>query len=199
MLHDLYQWTVDLAASPHAVWGLAAISFVESSFFPLPPDLLLIPMIMARPEDAWFLALVATVSSVAGGMLGYSIGFFAFETIGRRILDFYGVHDKFQALEVLYRRWGVWIIIAKGMTPIPYKIVTIASGAFHFDLLKFASASVFCRAIRFFLLAALLWKFGEPIRGFIEGQLGLVTTLFVVALVGGFVGLRYLSPRKRRA
>ena len=197
MLHDLYQWTVDLAAAPHAVWALAAIAFVESSLFPLPPDLLLIPMILARPEDAWWLALVATLSSVAGGMLGYGIGFYAFETLGRRILDFYGVQDRFAALQDLYRRWGVWIIIAKGLTPIPYKIVTIASGTLHFDVLKFALASVFCRALRFFLLAALLWKFGEPIRDFIEGRLGLVTTVFVVVLIGGFIGLRYIAPRKR--
>lgn len=197
MLHDLYQWTVELASSPHAVWALAAIAFIESSVFPLPPDLLLIPMILARPEDAWWLALVATASSVAGGMIGYAIGFYAFETLGKRILDFYGVHDKFAALEALYRRWGVWVIIAKGMTPIPYKIVTIASGAFHFDLPRFVTASVICRAIRFFLLAALLWRFGEPVRGFIEERLGLVTTAFVVALVGGFVLIHYLSPRKR--
>jgi membrane protein YqaA with SNARE-associated domain len=196
MLHSLYDWTLDLAASPHAVWALAAISFVESSVFPLPPDLLLIPMILAAPDQAWFLATVATASSVAGGFLGYAIGRFAFDTIGMRVLRFYGVVDKYQALEGLYRRWGVWIIILKGMTPIPYKVVTIASGAFHFDVTRFGLASVVCRAIRFYLLAALIWKFGEPIKEFIEGRLALVSTVFAVLLVGGFVALRYLFPRK---
>jgi membrane protein YqaA with SNARE-associated domain len=199
MLQSLYDWTLHLAADPNAVWFLAAIAFVESSFFPIPPDLLLIPMILASPQDAWFLATVATLASVAGGFLGYAIGRLAFDTIGVRILRFYGLLNKFYAMEALYRRWGVWIIIAKGMTPIPYKIVTIASGAFHFDLVRFSIASVACRALRFFLLAALLWKFGEPIRGFIEGRLTLLMTVFVVLLVGGFVAVRYLVPGKKQA
>jgi membrane protein YqaA with SNARE-associated domain len=199
MLQSLYDWTLHLAADPHGVWFLAAVSFVESSFFPIPPDLLLIPMILASPQDAWFLAMVATVSSVAGGYLGYAIGRLAFDTLGVRILRFYGLLEKFQAMEALYRRWGVWLIIAKGMTPIPYKIVTIASGAFHFDLVKFSIASVICRSLRFFLLAALLWEFGEPIRAFIEGRLALLTTIFVVVLVGGFVAVRYLVPAKKPA
>jgi membrane protein YqaA with SNARE-associated domain len=196
MLQSLYDWTVSLAASPNAVWALAAISFVESSFFPIPPDLLLIPMILANPDQAWFLATVAMLTSVAGGYLGYGIGRLAFDTIGVRILRFYGLLDRFVGLERLYRKWGVWIIIAKGMTPIPYKVVTIASGAFHFNLGKFTIASVICRSLRFYLLAALLWKFGEPIRSFIEGRLVLVTTIFVIFLVGGFIALRYLFPRK---
>jgi membrane protein YqaA with SNARE-associated domain len=196
MLQGLYDWMIQIAADPNAVWWLALISFVESSFFPIPPDLLLIPMIVADPGSAWYFAGVATVSSVAGGWLGYAIGRLAFDTIGKRILRFYGLLDRFAALEALYRKWGYWIIIAKGMTPIPYKVVTIASGAFHFDLPRFTIASIICRSIRFFLLAALLWKFGEPIRAFIEGRLMLVTTAFVIALVGGFVVLRYLMPRK---
>jgi membrane protein YqaA with SNARE-associated domain len=199
MLQSLYDWTLQLAADPHAVWFLAAISFIESSFFPLPPDLLLIPMILASPQDAWFLATVATVSSVAGGFLGYAIGRLAFDTLGVRILRFYGLLDKFTGMEALYQRWGMWIIIAKGMTPIPYKIVTIASGAFHFDLVKFGIASVICRSLRFFLLAALLWQFGEPIRAFIEGRLALLTTIFVVVLIAGFVAVRYLAPGKPRS
>jgi membrane protein YqaA with SNARE-associated domain len=198
MLQSLYDWTVHFAADPNAVWALALISFVESSFFPIPPDLLLIPMIIAAPDQAWWLATVATISSVCGGFLGYGIGHFAFETLGKRILHFYGLVDKFHAMETLYRKWGSWIIIVKGMTPIPYKIVTIASGAFRFNLLKFTFASVICRSIRFFLLAALLWRFGDPIRDFIEGRLAFVSTVFVVLLIGGFIGLRYLFPRKSR-
>ena len=167
MLQSLYDWTVQFASTPDAVWALAVVSFVESSIFPIPPDILLIPMVIAAPDQAWFLATVATVSSVAGGFLGYAIGHFAFETLGQRILRFYGIVDKYLALEKLYRRWGVWIIMAKGMTPIPYKVVTIASGAFHFNLAKFGMASVVCRALRFYVLAALLFWFGEAIRGFI--------------------------------
>jgi len=196
MLQRLYDWTLALAGSPDAVWALAAIAFVESSVFPLPPDLLLIPMIIAAPDQAWWLATVATLASVAGGFVGYGIGYWGFETLGRRVLGFYGVLDKYRALKGLYRRWGVWIIIVKGMTPIPYKLVTIASGAFRFQLAKFAAASVVCRALRFYLLAALLRVFGAPIRDFIEGRLALATTLFVVLLVGGLVALRYLMPRR---
>ena len=195
MLQSLYDWTLHFAGSPDAVWALAAVSFVESSVFPIPPDILLIPMILAAPEQAWWLATVATASSVAGGVLGYAIGYYAFETIGRRILNFYGIEDKYLALDKLYRRWGVWIIIVKGMTPIPYKVVTIASGAFHFSPVKFGLASIVCRAIRFYLLAGLLYWFGSPIRDFIEGRLVLATTIFVIGLVGGFVVLRYLVPR----
>jgi len=196
MLQSLYDWTVHFATSPDAVWALAAISFIESSFFPLPPDLLLIPMIIAAPGEAWWLATVAMVSSVAGGFFGYAIGHYAFETVGKRILNFYGILDKYLALEQLYRRWGVWIIMAKGMTPIPYKVVTIASGAFHFNLVKFGLASVVCRSIRFYILALLLSWFGESIRAFIEGRLALITPGLVVVLVGGFFALRWLLPRK---
>src|SRR5882672_8503706 len=182
MLQGVYDWTLHLANGPHAMWALAAISFVESSFFPIPPDLLLIPMIIAAPDQAWLLASVAMICSVSGGFLGYAIGHFAFEALGKRILRFYGLLDKFYAMETLYRKWGSWIIIMKGMTPIPYKIVTIASGAFGFHLIKFGFASVVCRSIRFYLLAALLWKFGEPIRDFIEGRLTLVSIVFVTCL-----------------
>jgi len=178
------------------MWALAAISFIESSFFPIPPDLLLIPMIIAAPDQAWLFASVAMIFSVGGGFLGYGIGHFAFEALGKRILNFYGLLDKFYAMETLYRKWGSWIIIIKGMTPIPYKIVTIASGAFGFDLIKFGLASIVCRSIRFYLLAALLWKFGEPIRDFIEGRLTLVSVVFVILLVGGFIALRHVLPRK---
>jgi len=196
MLQSLYDWTVALGQGPYAIWALAAISFVESSIFPLPPDLLLIPMMIAAPEQAWWLATVATLSSVAGGFVGYGIGFYAFETLGKRILRFYGALEKFEALERLYRRWGVWIITIKGMTPIPYKVVTIASGAFRFNPWKFAAASVVCRSIRFYLLAWLLWQFGEEVRGFIEGRLTLVMIVVLVGLVGGFILLRYILPHR---
>ena len=187
MLRQLYEWTLSLAASRHAVRALAVVSFVESSFFPIPPDALLVPMIIADRRRAWYYALVATIASVLGGFLGYAIGYFAFDTIGEPLLRFYGVTEQYQSLQHLYDRWGAWLIVIKGATPIPYKLVTIASGAFHFDLLTFTVASVISRGIRFFLIAALLWRFGEPIRDFIEKRLTLVFSVSVVALVGGFL------------
>ncbi len=192
MLRRMYDWTLSLAAGRHAERALAGVSFVESSFFPIPPDILLIPMIIARPERAWRLATIATISSVIGGFLGYAIGYFLFEAVGQPILQFYGIVDKYDELRHLFDEWGAWIIIVKGMTPIPYKFLTITSGALHFDLAIFAVASVISRGLRFFLVAALLWKFGAPIRDFIEMRLTLVLTLGVVILVGGFVVLKYL-------
>jgi membrane protein YqaA with SNARE-associated domain len=151
-----------------------------------------IPMILARPREAWRLAALRTLSSVAGGMLGYAIGYFLFDAVGRPVLEFYHAMGRYDALKAAFDEWGVWIIILKGMTPIPYKLITIASGVAHFDLMSFVGASVVSRSLRFFLLAALLWQFGDAARRFIERRLTLVTTVFAVALVGGFVALRYL-------
>jgi membrane protein YqaA with SNARE-associated domain len=187
VLRRLYDWTISLASTPYAVWAMAAVSFIESSFFPIPPDVLLIPLIIARRDRAWYFATVATVASVLGGFLGYAIGYFAFDTIGEPVLRFYGVMDRYDALRHLYEEWGAWIIVIKGATPIPFKLVTIASGAFHFDLWTFAVCALISRGIRFFLIAALLWKFGEPIRDFIERRLTLVFSLGVATLVGGFL------------
>jgi len=187
VLRRLYDWTISLASTRYAVWAMAAVSFVESSFFPIPPDVLLIPLIIARRDRAWYFATVATISSVLGGFLGYAIGYFAFDSIGQPVLQFYGVMDRYDALRHLYEEWGAWIIIIKGATPIPFKLVTIASGAFHFDLWTFAICALISRGIRFFVIAALLWKFGEPIRDFIERRLTLVFSLGVVVLVGGFL------------
>jgi membrane protein YqaA with SNARE-associated domain len=187
VLRRLYDWTISLASTPYAVWAMAAVSFIESSFFPIPPDVLLIPLIIARRDKAWYFATVATVASVLGGVLGYAIGYYAFDTIGQPVLQFYGVMDRYDALRHLYEEWGAWIIIIKGATPIPFKLVTIASGAFHFDLWTFAICALISRGIRFFLIAALLWKFGEPIRDFIERRLTLVFSLGVATLVGGFL------------
>jgi membrane protein YqaA with SNARE-associated domain len=192
MLACIYARALALAASPHAMWVLAAISFAESSFFPIPPDILLIPMILAQPRRAWVIATVCTVSSVLGGFVGYAIGYFLFDTIGRPVLEFYHAMDRYEALKAAFAQWGAWIIILKGLTPIPFKLVTIASGVAQFDLLAFALASVVSRSIRFFLLAALLWWFGDSVREFIERRLMLVTSAFAAALVGGFLVLRYL-------
>lgn len=192
MLNRVYAQTLALAASRYATAALALVALAESSFFPLPPDLLLIPMILARPRRAFLLAGLCTVMSVLGGFLGYAIGYFLFDAIGRPILEFYHAMGRYDALKAAFAQWGVWIIIIKGLTPIPYKLVTIASGVAQFPIVPFALASLVSRSLRFFLLAALLWRFGEPVREFIEQRLMLVTSLFAAALVGGFVALRYL-------
>src|SRR5262252_3329772 len=192
MLDRFYSRALALATSRHAMWAMAAMSFAESSFFPIPPDILLIPMILARPRRAWLIATVCTLSSVLGGFIGYAIGYFLFDAVGRPVLEFYHAMDKYEALRAAFAHWGAWIIILKGLTPIPFKLVTIASGVAQFDLLVFAFASLVSRSLRFFLLAALLWWFGDAVREFIERRLILVTSAFAAALVGGFLVLRYL-------
>ncbi len=181
-----------MAAGERAPWVLGAVAFAESSFFPLPPDAMLIPMVLARPRRAYLFAAIATVASVVGGIAGYAIGYFFYETVGRPIIEWYGYTEGFEALRATYREWGLWIILIKGLTPIPYKIVTIASGLSGFALLPFILASIITRGARFFLVALLLRRFGEPIRNFIERRLTLVTTSFVLLIVAGFAALRFL-------
>ena len=192
MLRNVYNRVIALAEHPRALWWLALVSFVESSFFPIPPDALLIPMVLARPERAWIIAAVCTAASVIGGFLGYAIGYYFFETWGHSIIEFYGLQQGFANFQEQFNKYGLEIILIKGLTPIPYKIVTIASGAAHFDLLTFGIASLVTRGARFFAVAGLLRLFGQPIREFIEKRLTLVTTAFIVILIGGFVALRYL-------
>jgi membrane protein YqaA with SNARE-associated domain len=192
MLRRLYDRIMQLAEGPEAMKWLALVSFVESSFFPVPPDAMIVPMVLARPERAWRIAAVCTVASVIGGFFGYAIGYFLFETVGQRIVDFYGLQNAFLKFHEEFQEWGLWIILIKGLTPIPYKIVTIASGVAHFDLLVFGLASLATRGARFFLVAALLKAFGPPLRTFIERYLTLVTTGFALLIVGGFVALKYI-------
>ncbi len=192
MLTRFYHWVLALAASPRASWWLAAVAFAESSFFPVPPDALLIPMVIARPERAFRLAAICTVGSVAGGALGYLIGYELFDVLARPLLDAYHYQDAFARFQATYATYGLWVILIKGLTPIPYKIVTIASGAAHFDFAVFMVASIVTRGARFFLVAALLRQFGTPVRDFIERRLTLVTTVAAAAVVGGFLALRFL-------
>jgi membrane protein YqaA with SNARE-associated domain len=192
MLRGLYNWTMGLAGNRHALWWMALVSFIESSIFPIPPDVMLVPMVLAQRERAWRIAAVCTVASVIGGFLGYAIGFFLLETIGAWVINVYHLEAKFAAFQQAFQDYGVWIVLIKGMTPIPYKLITIAAGAAKMNLAAFAIASVVSRGMRFFLVAALLWKFGAPIRDFIERRLTLVTTTFVVALVGGFVVVKWI-------
>lgn len=192
MIRALYDWTIRLAEHPRALWALALVAFVESSFFPIPPDILMIPMILAAPRRAFLIAAVATVASVLGGTFGYWIGAVLFDQVGYPILDFYGKTANFETFRQTYNDWGAWAVLIAGVTPFPYKVVTILSGSTGLDIVIFTVASIVARGLRFFVVAALLWKFGPPIRDFIERRLGLVFTLFIVLLLGGFVLLRYL-------
>jgi membrane protein YqaA with SNARE-associated domain len=192
VLRGLYDWTMGLAGHRHALPALALVAFIESSLFPIPPDILIIPMIMAARPRAWRIAAVATAASVLGGLLGYAIGAGLYETVGRPVLEFYGYGAKFEEFRGAYNDWGAWIVAGAGFTPFPYKVITIASGVTGLNLAVFMVASLVSRGARFFLLAALLWYFGPPVRRFIEANLPLLATLFFVLLFGGFLAIRYL-------
>ena len=192
LLRRLYDWMMTRAAGPHATRALAAVAFLESSVFPVPPDAMLVPMVLAQPQRAWRLALIATAASVLGGLAGYAIGHYLFETLGQWIIDLYGLGAGFADFQRTWNEWGLWIILIKGLTPIPYKLVTIASGLASFSLPVFILASIVTRGLRFYLVAGLLRQFGAPVRAFIEERLTLVTTAFAVLVVLGFVVLRYL-------
>lgn len=191
MFRNLYDWTMRQAGGKHAVPAMGVVSFAESSFFPIPPDVMLIPMVLARPERAWWIATVCTLSSVLGGVLGYAIGYFLFATLGQMIIDFYGLQAGFDAYRVMFAEYGLWIILVKGLTPIPYKLITIASGVFEFDFFVFMAASLVTRGVRFFGVSALLWKYGAPIREFIDKRLSILGYSFLALLVGGFAVVRF--------
>jgi membrane protein YqaA with SNARE-associated domain len=191
-MRRLYDWVMRLAQHRYAIPFMGVVSFAESSFFPIPPDVMLVPMVLANRQKAFTIALVCTVTSVLGGLLGYAIGYWFFETAGAWVVKTYGLQAGMDKFREEFAHWGTWVILIKGLTPIPYKLVTIASGAAHFDLFTFVWASIVTRGVRFFVVAALLWKFGEPIRTFIEKRLTLLTWLFLIALIGGFVAFRYI-------
>ena len=193
MLRKLYDWTLRLAQHRHATAALVAVSFIESSVFPIPPDALLVPMVLAQRDKALWLALLCTVASVLGGLLGYGIGYFLFETVGRHIIALYGAEETFERFRVLYAEWGWWIVAMAGFTPFPYKVITIASGVFALNPATFLIASAVSRGARFFLEAALLWWVGPPIQRFVEKNLGLVAGVFFVLLFGGFVAAKWLA------
>ena len=192
MIRALYDWTLSLANHRYALVALAIVAFLESSIFPIPPDLLMIPMIIAAPRRAFLIASVCLVSSVLGGLLGYFIGYGLFETVGRPVLEFYGKDAYFEEFATRYNEWGAWAVLIAGVTPFPYKVITIMSGVTQLNLGVFMIASVIARGLRFFVVAALLWKFGAPIRDFIERRLGLMFILFVLLLAGGFYVVKFL-------
>ncbi len=191
-IRKIYDKMLELSEGKGAMMALFAVAFAESSFFPIPPDIMLIPMILATPSKAWKIAGLATFASVVGGYFGYAIGVFFFELIAEPLLNFYGYLEKFQTFESYYHEYGAWIVFGAGLTPFPYKIITIASGAVHLDLLVFTIASVLARGGRFFVVAWLLKKYGAPMKGFIEKNLGWLSVLFLILLIGGFWILKYL-------
>lgn len=187
LIKKTYDWCMNLMTEKWALPTLCAISFIESSFFPIPPDLFLIPLVLARRTAAFKIALYTTISSVLGGLFGYGIGFFLYDSIGKPILEFYNATKEFDTFKSWYDLHGAWIVFGAGVTPFPYKIITIASGVAHLDLFVFMLASVLARGIRFFFISWLLWKYGTPMKTYIEKNLGWLSILFFVLLVGGFL------------
>ena len=192
MIRRLYDWTMRRAEGPHALFALMVVSFAESSFFPIPPDALLVPMAIAQRKRAFVLAAWCTAASVVGGMAGYAIGSLLYESIGKWIVDLYGLTNGMQEFRDKYNEWGMWIILLKGMTPIPYKLVTITSGFAGYNFGLFVLLSVITRGIRFFLVAGLVSYYGEPIRDFVERRLEAVALGFVAIIISGFLIVRYV-------
>lgn len=185
-MRRLYDWTLGLAAHPYALFALWLVAFVESSVFPIPPDVVMIPMILAVRDQAWKIATIATLGSVLGGLFGYGLGAFLFAQVGQPVLDFYGRAESLEQFRAGYQDWGAWIVFGAGVTPFPYKVITIASGAMDLNLGVFTVSSVLARGARFFMLAGLLWFFGVPIRAFVEKYLNILAVLFFALLLGGF-------------
>ena len=192
LLRRLYDWCIDAAHKPHAMWTMGAIAFAESSFFPVPPDVMLIPMALARPQRAYAMAAWCTIASVLGGLVGYAIGALLYDSVGAWLIQLYGYGDKVEAFREAYARWGAWIILLKGLTPIPYKVVTITSGFANYSLALFILFSVITRGARFFLLAFLLHRYGAQARDIIEKRLGLWVTIGAAVVVLGLVAAVYL-------
>jgi membrane protein YqaA with SNARE-associated domain len=192
MLRRLYDWCIDAAGKRHASWTMGIVSFAESSFFPIPPDVMLIPMSLARPDKAYYYATLCTLTSVAGGVLGYIIGAVLYDSVGHWLIQLYGYGEKVEAFREAYAEWGTWIILLKGVTPIPYKIVTITSGFAGYNLVLFILLSFVARGIRFYAAAFLLHRYGPQARIIIEERLGLWVTLGALVLVAGIVAAVYL-------
>jgi membrane protein YqaA with SNARE-associated domain len=185
-MKKLYDWTMSLAASPHATWALGAIAFAESSFFPVPPDVILVPMTLAQPKKAWAYASICTIASVAGGALGYAIGALFFDTIGQWLVSLYGYGAKIESLRQFYAEWGALFILVKGFTPIPYKLVTIVSGLLAYNFPLFICLSIITRGARFFILTAAINHFGDTVREKLESHFGLFIGVMILIVVAGF-------------
>jgi membrane protein YqaA with SNARE-associated domain len=187
MLKRIYDWCIGAADKPYALWILAGVAFAESSFFPVPPDIMLLPMSLARPKRAWWFAAICTIASVAGGALGYAIGALLYDSLGQWLIHLYGLSDKMDAFRASYAQWGAVIILVKGLTPIPYKLVTITSGFAGYNIWLFILCSIVARGGRFFIVAVVLNRYGDFIRKELEKRLGLWVAIFAIVLVLGFV------------
>ena len=192
MLRRIYDWCINASGKPHASWIMGIVSFAESSFFPIPPDVMLIPMSLARPDKAWFYATLCTLTSVAGGILGYLIGAVLYDSVGHYLIQLYGYGDKVEAFREAYNEYGAWIILLKGRTLIPYKIVTITSGFAGYNIFLFVVLSIIARGMRFYFLAFLLNRYGERARAIIEERLGLWVTIGTIVLVASIIAALYL-------
>ena len=192
ILRKLYNWTLNKSGHKNAGWFLSIISFLESSFFPIPPDIILIPMIIAKRTRAWFYAFLCTISSVGGGVMGYAIGYFFYATIGNSILNAYGLSNSFNTFEQYYDQYGIWIVLGAGFTPFPFKLITIASGVFKLNIIQFVIFSIIARGLRFYLLAGLLYVFGNNIKILIDKYFNLVVSLFFILIVGSIIFVKFI-------
>lgn len=192
ILRKSYDWVLHWSETPYGPAALFLVAFIESSFFPIPPDVLLIALALGLPKKSFRFALMCTIGSVLGGMFGYYIGMTFFDLIGQRILDFYGAMARFEQVQELYRQYGVWVVGIAGFTPIPYKVFTIASGVFSMNFPLFVVVSFFSRGARFFIVAGLIWKFGEPIKSFIDKYFNVLSIAFFVILILGFVVIKMI-------
>ncbi|KJS31572.1 MAG: cytochrome B561 [Desulfatitalea sp. BRH_c12] len=191
MMRRLYDWVLHWADTPYGIWALFGLAFAESSFFPIPPDVLLIALAIGNPAKAFKFALVCSAGSVLGGWAGYYIGYEFMTGIGQKIVNMYGFGDKVDYIGALYKQYDAWAVTIAGFTPIPYKVFTIAAGMFKIDFLVFTLASTFSRSARFLLVAALIHRFGPGIKGFIDRYFNPLATAFVILLVLGFVLIKY--------
>jgi membrane protein YqaA with SNARE-associated domain len=192
IIRRLYDWVLSWADSPYGSWALGLLAFAESSFFPVPPDILLIALAVSKPKGSFRYAIICSIGSIVGGILGYFLGLKFFQLLGEPILKFYGVMHYYYRIQELYQHYSAWAVGIAGFTPIPYKVFTIAAGAFKISFLVFLIASTVSRSARFFLVSALIWKFGEKIKKTIDKYFNLATIIFVLLLVGGFLIIKYL-------
>ena len=192
LLRRIYDWCMKWLVSPYGVWILFGVAFVESSFFPIPPDVFLIALCIAIPQKSFRYAAICTVGSVIGGAFGYGLGFWFMDSVGQAILTMYHLSDKYDLVREVYQKYDVWAVGTAGFTPLPYKLFTISAGVFHLNFPSFLLISLFSRAARFFLVAGLIWKFGAPIKVFIERYFNILSIVFMLLLVGGFFAFKYL-------
>lgn len=192
MLKRTYEWVLSWAHTPYGGLALFILAFAESSFFPIPPDVLLIALALSIPSRAFYFAFLCAVGSVLGGAFGYVIGMYLMDIVGDSIIGFYGLTGKYEYIQTLYRDYDAWAVAIAGFTPIPYKAFTITAGAFKINFWVFLGASFVSRALRFFIVAYLIYKYGKPIKGFIDKYLNLLSILFVIVVIGGFILLKYI-------